>query len=52
LRLARAGAFEHLAHALAMQDREQAGCAASPTAAMLDAQTARSGGAGVAGARG
>lgn len=52
LRLARAGAFERLAHALAMADRERAGRGASPTAAVLDAQAARSGGTGVEGTRG
>jgi len=52
LRLARAGAFERLAHALAMADRERVGREASPTAAVLDAQAARSGGVGVAGPRG
>jgi transposase len=52
LRLARAGAFEHLAHALTMADRERVGREASPTAAVLDAQAARSGGTGVEGARG
>jgi transposase len=52
LRLSRTGAFERLAHALAMADRERAGRGASPTAAVLDAQAARSGGTGVAGRRG
>ena len=52
LRLARSGAFERLAHALAMADRERAGRGASPTAAVVDAQAARSGGVGVAGRRG
>lgn len=52
LALSRAGAFERLAHALAMADRERAGREASPTAAVLDAQAARSGGVGVAGERG
>ncbi len=52
LRLARAGAFERLAHAPAMANREQAKRDASPTAAVVDAQAARSGGAGVAGQRG
>ncbi len=52
LRLSRAGTFERLAHALTMADRERAGRGASPTGAVLDAQAARSGGAGVAGARG
>ncbi|MDT8278193.1 IS5 family transposase [Roseomonas mucosa] len=44
LRLSRSGIFERLAHALIMADRE-----ASPTAAVLDAQSARSGGVGVKG---
>ena len=52
LRLSRAGAFERLAHALTMRDRERVGREASPTGAVLDAQAARSGGVGVAGARG
>jgi transposase len=52
LRLSHAGAFERLAHALAMADRERSGREASPTAAVLDAQAARSGGTGVAGRRG
>ncbi|MBL6459616.1 IS5 family transposase, partial [Belnapia sp. T6] len=52
LRLARSGAFERMAHALAMADREQAGRGASPTAAVVDAQAARSSGTGVAGRRG
>ena len=52
LRLSREAAFERLAHALAMADRERVGRGASPTAAVLDAQAARSGGAGVAGPRG
>jgi putative transposase len=52
LRLARAGVFERMAHALAMADRERAGRDASPTAAVVDAQAARSGGVGVAGRRG
>lgn len=52
LRLARCGAFERMAHALAMADRERAGRDASPTAAVVDAQAARSGGTGVAGRRG
>ena len=52
LRLARSGAFERMAHALAMADRERAGRGASPTAAVVDAQAARSGGVGVAGRRG
>ena len=52
LRLSREGAFERIAHALAVADRERSGRAASPTAAVVDAQAARSGGVGVAGARG
>lgn len=52
LRLSRSGTFERLAHALTMADRERVGREASPTAAMLDAQSARSGGVGVKGARG
>lgn len=52
LRLARAGTFERLAHALAMADRERVGRNALPTAAVLDAQAARSGGVGVTGVRG
>ena len=52
LALSRAGAFERLAHALAAADRERVGRGASPTAAVLDAQAARSGGVGVAGERG
>ena len=52
LRLARSGAFERMAHALVMADRERAGRDASPTAAVVDAQAARSGGTGVAGRRG
>jgi transposase len=50
--LARSGVFERLAHALSMADRERAGRDASPTAAVVDAQAARSGGVGVAGWRG
>jgi transposase len=49
LRLSRSGTFERLAHALAMADREHVGCDASPTAAVLDAQSARSGGIGMTG---
>jgi transposase len=52
LRLARCGVFERMAHALAVADRERAGRGASPTAAVVDAQAARSGGVGVAGRRG
>lgn len=52
VRLARSGAFERMAHALAMADRERAGRGASPTAAVVDAQAASSGGTGVAGRRG
>ena len=52
LALSRAGVFERLAHALAMADRERAGREASPTAAAIDAQAARSGGVGVTGERG
>lgn len=51
LRLARAGVFERLAHALTMADRERTGREASPTAAVIDAQAARSGGTGVSGDR-
>ena len=50
--LARSGAFERVAQALAAADRERAGLGASPTAAAVDAQAARSGGVGVAGRRG
>jgi transposase len=42
LRLARSGAFERMAHALAMADRERAGRNPSPTAGVVDAQAARS----------
>ncbi len=52
LRLARSGAFERMAHALAMADRERVGREPSPTAALVDAQAVRSGGTGVAGPRG
>ncbi len=52
LRLSRTGLFERLAHALAKADRQRAGRKASPTAAVVDAQSARSGGVGVAGERG
>jgi transposase len=52
LALSRCGVFECLAHALAMVDRQQAGREASPTAAIIDAQAARSVGVGVAGQRG
>lgn len=51
-RLARTGTFERLAHALTMLDRERAGRDASPTAAVIDAQSVRSGGVGVTGRRG
>ena len=51
-RLARSGIFERLAHALTMLDRERTGREASPTAVVIDAQSVRSGGVGVAGARG
>jgi transposase len=51
LRLARSGAFERMA-ALTVADRERAGRSASPTAAVVDTQAARSGGTGVAGRRG
>jgi hypothetical protein len=44
--------FRAHAHALAMADRERAGCDASPPAAGVDAQTARLGGSGVAWRRG
>jgi transposase len=52
LRLARSGVVERMAHALAMADRERVGRAALPTGAVVDTQTARSGGVGVAGCRG
>lgn len=52
LRLARAGAFERMAHAFAIADRERAGRDASPTAGVADAQAVRSGGVGVPGRRG
>jgi transposase len=52
LRLARSGTFERMLHALVMADRERGGRGASPTAAVVDAQAARSGTAGVAGVRG
>jgi transposase len=52
LRLARAGAFEQMGHALATADRERVGRGPSPTGAVVDAQAARSGGVGVAGCRG
>lgn len=52
LRLSRSGTFERLAHALTMADRQRMGRDASPTAAVLDAQSARSGGVGVKVARG
>jgi len=52
LALARAGTIERVMHALVMADRERCGHEASPTACVLDAQAARSGGVGVAGARG
>src|SRR5918995_3336707 len=52
LALSRAGTFERLAHALAMAERERAGREAGPTAAVLGARAARSGGVGVAGERG
>lgn len=48
LRLARAGAFESMMHVLVMADRERVGREASPTAAVMDAQAARSGTVGVA----
>ena len=51
-RLARSGTFERLAHALTMLDRERAGREASPTAVVIDAQSVRSGGVGMAGQRG
>ncbi len=50
--LSRTGLFERLAHALAMTGRERAGRDTSPTAGVIDAQSARSGGVGVAGERG
>ena len=52
LRLSQSGTFERLDDALTLADRERAGREASPTAAVLDAQAARSGGVGVAGQRG
>ncbi len=52
LRLARSGVFECMAHVLVMTDRERSGREASPTAAVVDAQAARSGTVGVAGSRG
>jgi putative transposase len=52
LRLSRSGTFERLAYALTMADRERVDRDASPTAAVLDAQSARSGGVGVKGVRG
>ena len=52
LRVSRSGTFERLAHALTMADRERMGREASPTAAVLDAQSARSGGVGMKGGRG
>ena len=52
LRLSKAGAFERLAHALTLADRERAGREPSPTGAILDAQAARSGGVGLKGERG
>jgi putative transposase len=52
LRLARGGAFERMAHALTMADREQVGRGTSPSAAAVDAQAVRSGSVGVAGRRG
>ena len=52
LRLSRTGTFERLAHALARPIASGPGAAASPTAAVLDAQAACSGGVGVAGTRG
>ena len=52
LRLARSGVFERVAHALVVADRARTGRGARPTAAVVDAQAARSGGVGVAGRRG
>ena len=52
VRLARSGTFERLAHALTMLDRKRAGRAPSPSAVVIDAQSVRSGGVGVAGTRG
>lgn len=52
LGLSRAGTVERLAHALTMADRERVGRDASPTAAVPDAQSARSGGVGMKGSRG
>ena len=51
LRLSWSGVFERLAHALTMRDRARVGREASPAGAVVDAQAARSGGVGVAGAR-
>jgi transposase len=52
LRLSASGAFERLAHTLAMADRERVGRGASPTGGILDAQAARSSRVGVKGVRG
>lgn len=52
LRLARTGTFERMCHAFVMADRERSGREASPTAAVVDAQAARSGTVGVAGQKG
>lgn len=41
LRLARSGAFERMMHALVMADRERVGRDASPTAAVVDSQSAK-----------
>lgn len=52
LRLARAGAFDKVTQVLAALDRARAGRNPFPTAAVMDAQAARSGSVGVAGPRG
>lgn len=52
LRLARSGAFEAMTRVLAALDRARAGRDPLPTAAVMDAQAARSGTVGVAGPRG
>ena len=49
LRFSRAGTFGQIAHALAVTDRERTGRGTSPTAVVVDAQAARSGGVDVAG---
>ena len=52
LRLSRAGTFDKMAQVLAALDRACAGRNPLPTAAVMDAQAARSGTVGVAGQRG